>query len=189
MLLEAQKGPESLQEALRVQAGNHRSQQDELRMLIDNLKGALHDAYTQRDVVLQDSQRLPPESTVVPLSSLKDLRLSSQKTETVLESLPSQLGQLEKGLYRLEGELAAVREQVETSSQAERTLGQSQLATPVRPERENQWGCEMAVRSLEETQRTLGDRIKTTALYNAAFTYSASFITISAIYLLLRGTG
>ena len=46
MLLEAQKGPISLQEALRVQAGNHQSQQDELRGIIGNLRDALVDRPT-----------------------------------------------------------------------------------------------------------------------------------------------
>lgn len=41
LLLEAQKGPASLQETLRVQAGMHRAQQDELRGLINTLRTTL----------------------------------------------------------------------------------------------------------------------------------------------------
>ncbi|KAJ8259345.1 hypothetical protein COCON_G00183570 [Conger conger] len=43
LLLEAQKGPVSLQEAIRAQAGSHRAQQEELRSLIHTLSGALRD--------------------------------------------------------------------------------------------------------------------------------------------------
>nr|XP_046240908.1 mitochondrial potassium channel [Scatophagus argus]XP_046240909.1 mitochondrial potassium channel [Scatophagus argus] len=189
LLLEAQKGPESLQEALRVQAGNHRSQQDELRTLIDSLRVALTDVFTQKDIVLQDKPGPTSDSHTVPLSALKDLRLSSQKTQSVMESLPPQLGQLEQGLGRVERELSVVRKQLETRSQAEPQAGQPPLATLVRPETGDQWGSEAAVRRLEETQRTLGERIRTSTFYNAVFTYTATAITISGVYLLLRGTG
>lgn len=126
------------------------------------------------------------ESPAAPLSALKDLRLSSQKTESLLESLLPQLGQLEHGLGRVEGELSVVRKLLETSPQPEPQAGQPQLATP---ERGDQWESEAVVRRLEDTQRTLGERIRTNTFYNAAFTYTATAITISAVYLLLRGTG
>ncbi|XP_073324820.1 mitochondrial potassium channel [Pagrus major] len=195
LLLEAQKGPESLQEALKVQAGNHRSQQDELRMLIDSLRGALNDAFTQRDIVLQDKRGPTSDSPMVPLSALTDLRLSSQKTESLLESLPPQMGQLEQGLGRVEGELSVVRKLMETKPQAEpQTEPQAgpqavQVTAPERPERGDQWEPEAVVRRLEETQRKLGERIRTNTLYNAVFTYTATAITVSAVYLLLRGAG
>lgn len=189
LLLEAQKGPESLQEALRVQAGNHRSQQDELRTLIDSLRVAVNDAVTQRDIVLQDKQGSISDSPTVPLSAFKDLQLSSRKRESLLESLPPQLGQLEQGLGRVESELSGVRMLLETRPQAEPQAGQLQLVTPERPEREDQWESEAVVRRLEEAQRTLGERIEKNTLYNAVFTYTATAITISAVYLLLRGAG
>lgn len=184
LLLEAQKGPESLQEALRVQAGNHRSQQDELRALIDSFKAALSDAGTQRDVVLQDQRSANLEPSSVPLSALKELRLSSQKTRSLLESVPPQLGQLELGLGRVEGELSAVRKLLETKAQA----SQPQMAA-VRPAGGEQWERESVARVLGDTQRTLGERIRTSTLYNAVFAYTATAITVSAVYLLLRGTG
>ncbi|XP_030275744.1 mitochondrial potassium channel [Sparus aurata] len=193
LLLEAQKGPESLQEALRVQAGNHRSQQGELRLLIDSLRGALNDTFTQRDIVLQDKRGPTSDSPTVPLSALTDLRLSSQKTGSLLESLPPQLEQLEQGLGRVEGELSVVRKLMETrpqaEPQAEPQAGQLQVAAPERPDRGDQWESEALVRRLEETQRTLGERIRTNTLYNAVFTYTATVITVSAVYLLLRGAG
>ncbi|TKS71849.1 Coiled-coil domain-containing protein 51 [Collichthys lucidus] len=188
LLLAAQKGPESLQEALRVQAGNHRSQQDELRTLIDNLRLALSDALTQRDLSLQDKAGRTSGSPAVPLSTLSDLRLSSQKTESLLESLSPQLGQLEQGLCRVEGELSVVKKLIETrpqaEPQAEPQAGQLQSAAP---ERVDQWESETVLRRLEETQRTLGERIRTNTVYNAVFTYTATAVTISAVYLLLRG--
>lgn len=189
LLLEAQKGPESLQEALRVQAGNHRSQQDELRSLIDNLRVALNEVFTQRVGVLQVKGGPASDSPTVPLSALKDLHIGSQRAESLLQSLPPQLEQLDQGLGRVEDELSVMRRLLETRPQAETQSAQLQVAIPERPEKGDQWGSEVAVRRLEETQRTLGEQIRTNTVYNAVFTYTATAITVSAVYLLLRGTG
>lgn len=186
LLLEAQKGPESLQEALEVQAGNHRSQQDELRMLIDSLRVTLNDTFTQKNSVLKDKGGPTSDSPTVSLSALKDLDLGRQRTESLLESFPPQLGQLEQGLGRVEGELLMVRKLLESQPQRETQPAELQFE---RPERGDQWESEAVLRSLEETQRTLGERIRTNTIYNAMFTYTATAITLSAVYLLLRGAG
>lgn len=189
-MLEAQKGPESLQEALRVQAGNHRLQQDELRTLIDSLRLTLNDVFTKRGGVLQDKGG--PTSDTVPLLALKDLDIGRQKTESLLESLPPQLGQLEQGLGRVESNLLMVRKLLETRPEVEKQAGRVQITRPEsteRPVRGDQWESAAVMKHLEDTQRTLGERIRTNTFYNAVFTYTATAITISAVYLLLRGTG
>ncbi|KAM6927356.1 mitochondrial potassium channel [Xenentodon cancila] len=186
LLLEAQKGPESLQEALKVQAGNHRSQQDELRTLIDSLRAALTDTFTQRHAVPQEKGGPTPASAAVSLSALKDLQVGGQRTEALLESLPPQLGQLERGLGRVESEMVTVRRLLETRPPAETQRGQLPFEGP---EKLDQWDSETVVRGLQETQRNLGERIRTNTVYNAVFTYTATAITISAVYLLLRGAG
>ncbi|XP_029007364.1 mitochondrial potassium channel isoform X2 [Betta splendens] len=188
LLLEAQKGPESLQEALRVQAGNHRSQQDELRTLIDNLRVTLNDAFTRRGAVLEEKRGPMSDSSTVPLSALKDLHAGRQKAESLLESLPPQLGKLEQGLGRVESSLLMVRKLLDTRPEAKTQTGQVQIAQSTeRPEGGDQWESAAVVRHLEDTQRTLAERIRTNTVYNAVFTYTATAITISAVYLLLRG--
>lgn len=175
-----------------MQAGNHRLQQDELRTLIDSLRVTLNDVFTKRGGVLQDKGGPISDSPTVPLSALKDLHIGRQKTESLLESLPPQLGQLEQGLGRVESSLLMVRKLLETRPEAQTRAGQLQRARPASPERparEDQWESAAVVKHLDETQRTLGERIRTNTLYNAVFTYTATAITISAVYLLLRGTG
>lgn len=172
-----------MQEALRVQAGNHRSQQDELRTLIDSLRVTLSDAFTQRG----GKGSPTPESLTAPLTVLNDLRVGSQKTQSLLELLPPQLGQLEQGLGRVEGELSVVRSLLGATPQAADTPAGEQPAAA--SERGGQWEAEAVVRRLEDTRRTLGERIRTSTLYNAVFTYTATAITVSVVYLLLRGTG
>ncbi|XP_019952254.2 mitochondrial potassium channel [Paralichthys olivaceus] len=189
LLLEAQKGPENLQEALKVQAGNHRSQQDELQTLIDSLKVTLTDAFTQRSAVIQVQRAPAPESPSVPVSALKDFTIFSQRTQSLLESLQPQLGQLEQGLGRVESKLSLMKELLEAKPQAEAQARELQVERPKREERVDLWESEAATRHLEETQRTLGERIRTNTIYNAVFTYTATAITISAVYLMLRGAG
>ncbi len=61
LLLEAQKGPVSLQEAIKVQASMHKMQQDELSNLIDSLRTALKGSLKDVKIVKQhlSHQRLP----------------------------------------------------------------------------------------------------------------------------------
>uniref|UniRef100_A0A146ZN50 Coiled-coil domain containing 51 n=1 Tax=Fundulus heteroclitus TaxID=8078 RepID=A0A146ZN50_FUNHE len=188
LLLEAQKGPESLQEALRVQAGNHRSQQDELRLLIDSLRVTLAETVSQRSGATQGKTGATAAAPAFSPSALKDLQVHHQKTESLLESLPARLGQLQQGVGKVEGELLSVRKLLEAKPQTE-PQAQTRAAGSQRPEAADQWGSERVVRGLEDTKRTLGEGIRINSVYNAVFTYTAAAITISAVYLLLRGTG
>ncbi|CAN9512619.1 unnamed protein product [Ophioblennius macclurei] len=183
LLLEAQKGPESLQEALKLQAGSHRSQQAELQALIDSLRVALSDAFAGR--ADGHAPEPPPAAAAVSLPAFDDLR----RTASVLDALPPQLGQLEQGLGRVEGQLGAVRKLLESPPPA---ADATPLAPPLlRPPSE---GAELLdsdelLRRLDATQRTLGERIRTNTLYNAVFAYTAAAVTVSALFLLMRGGG
>ncbi|KAM4583385.1 mitochondrial potassium channel isoform 1-T2 [Fundulus diaphanus] len=188
LLLEAQKGPESLQEALKVQAGNHRSQQDELRLLIDSLRVTLAETLSQRNGATQGKTGPTTAAPAFSLSALKDLQVHNQKTESLLESLPARLGQLQQGVGKVEGELLSVRKLLEAKPQTEPQT-QTRAAGSQRREAADQWGSERVVRGLEDTKRTLGEGIRINTVYNAVFSYTAAAITISAVYLLLRGTG
>ncbi|XP_029908311.1 mitochondrial potassium channel [Myripristis murdjan] len=184
LLLEAQKGPETLQEVLRTQAGNHRSQQDELRILINSFRAALTDRVTPSDQPVSQATSSP---STVPLSAFTELSVSSQRTELLLQALPPQLGQLEQGIGRLESELSAVRGLVEaTGQQTETAAGQQRTE---KPERLGPWPAEAVLSRLEVTQRSLGDQISRNTVFNAVFSYTAAAVTISAVYLLLRGAG
>uniref|UniRef100_A0A674MJE2 Coiled-coil domain containing 51 n=1 Tax=Takifugu rubripes TaxID=31033 RepID=A0A674MJE2_TAKRU len=124
LLLEAQKGPESLQEALRVQAGNHRSQQEELRTIIDDLRLTLSDTSALKGaVVLQGERRVAPET------ALKD---PQRETRTLLQALPPQMGQLRHGLSGVQEELAAVRKLLESKQDGTEVGGQRTLGGQIR---------------------------------------------------------
>ncbi|XP_077429961.1 mitochondrial potassium channel [Vanacampus margaritifer] len=95
LLLEAQKGPESLQEALRIQAGNHRTQQDELGALIDSLRVSLRGAA----VAVPEGSGPPPADR-----------------STLLETLLPQVSELRQSLGGVRCELSHVRNLLESGS-------------------------------------------------------------------------
>lgn len=87
--------------------------------------------------------------------------------------------------------MSVVKRLLDTAPPAETQAAELPLARPARAERPDggdQRESEAVVRRLEEAQRTLGERIRTNTVYNAVFTYTATAITIAAVYLLLRGT-
>lgn len=175
LLLEAQKGPESLQEALRVQAGHHRSQQEELRTIIESLRLTLNDSSA-----LRDQQRAASEGASAPLTAPKDPHLSSRQTQSLLQSLPPQMGRLGQGLNSVQGELSAVRKLLESKQEQIRAGG---LLSGEQAESHTLLG------RLPDSQRTLGGQLRTNTLYNALFSYTAATLTVCALYLLLRGSG
>ncbi|XP_077459271.1 mitochondrial potassium channel [Stigmatopora argus] len=91
LLLEAQKGPETLQEALRVQAGNHRSQQEELAALIHGLRAAV-----PRGPETGLTEAPPP-----------------QETGPILATLSPQMAELRRDVGGVRGELSRVRKLLE----------------------------------------------------------------------------
>lgn len=182
LLLEAQKGPESLQEALKVQAGNHQTQQDQLGELIDSLRVTLADAFAPSNSAPQGKGGPTTALPAVSLSASKDLQVQNQKTESLLASLAAQLGRLQLGVSKVEGELLAVRKLLET----EEPQTQTRAAGLQRAETRE---TETVARRLEDSRRTLGEGIRMNTVYNAVFSYTAAAVTVSAVYLLLRGTG
>ncbi|XP_061543665.1 mitochondrial potassium channel isoform X1 [Phycodurus eques] len=94
LLLEAQKGPESLQEALKVQARNHRSQLDELGALIDSLRGG----------AVPEVRRADPDDR------------SPTRADALLESLLPRVSELQQGLGGVRGELTRVTNLLENGS-------------------------------------------------------------------------
>lgn len=172
MLLEAQKGPESLQEALKVQAGHHRSQQEELRTIIGDLRLTLNDTSTLKG----DERRVE--------KALKDPRRRGAETQTLLESLPPQMGQLSHGLSGVQEELAAVRKLLVIKQDGTKAGGLSS-ATAAQGERAEPGAL---LGGLQDSQRTLGGQISRSTVYNAVFSYTAATLTVCALFLLLRGS-
>lgn len=175
LLLEAQKGPESLQEALKVQAGNHRSQQEELRTIIDSLRLTLNDS---------SGPRAEQSLASAPPAAWKELQLGGRQTRSLLESLPPQMGQLRLGLSSVQGELSAVRKLLESKQDGAQAAGPRLAPAEGEPAHsQTLLGC------LQDSQRTLGHQLRTSTVYSAVFSYTAATVAVCALYLLLRGSG
>lgn len=183
LLLEAQKGPVSLQEAIKVQASMHKIQQDELSNLIDSLRTALKGSV---DVKTVKSAFVPPVAAIVPVSSaseeaIQEILQHSQRAQGLMESLKPQLEHLEENVGKVETELQAVKT----------TLQSHPLEKPVIQTRDRQlFVCdtETVVQGLGQTEKRLEAQINKTSLYNTVLTCAAFAVTVPVMYILLRGT-
>ncbi|XP_071017831.1 mitochondrial potassium channel [Oncorhynchus clarkii lewisi] len=195
LLLEAQKGPVSLQEAIKVQAGMHKSQQQELRGLIDTLRVTLQHRAAQ--VIAEKDVKKPvavqvPEPIVVPpqpspsASSeavLKEILFYSQKAQSLLEGIQPQLGQLEQSVGKVESELLAVQNLIETYHREEKP------SVVISQQDSQMFVCDTksVMQGLDQTERRLEASISQTTMYNTVLAYGALAVTVPALYILFRG--
>lgn len=190
LLLEAQKGPVSLQEALRVQAGMHRSQQEELQGLIHTLSSAL------RDRSSEEGRTAPPAPAPAPIpqrpapvpapsaseAALRELLLGTQRAQTLMEGLQPQLSHLEQSVANVESQLQAVSASVHSHFVADKVVV-SAPDTPVMV-----CDTEDVMQGLAQTEKRLGDQISKTTLYSTILTYSAFAVTVPLLYIIFRGS-
>ncbi|XP_038871215.1 mitochondrial potassium channel [Salvelinus namaycush] len=194
LLLEAQKGPVSLQEAIKVQAGMHKSQQQELRGLIDTLRVTLHHRAAQviaeTDVKKPVAVRVPEPIVVPPQPSLgatevvlKEILLYSQKAQSLIEVIQPQLGQLEQSVGKVESELLAVQNLIETYHREEKP------SVVISQQDSQMFVCDTksVMQGLDQTERRLEASISQTTMYNTVLAYGALAVTVPALYILFRG--
>ncbi|XP_020326869.1 mitochondrial potassium channel [Oncorhynchus kisutch] len=194
LLLEAQKGPVSLQEAIKVQAGMHKSQQQELRGLIDTLRVTLQHRAAQviaeKDVKKPVSVQVPEPIVVPPQPSpsaseavLKEIWFYSQKAQSLLEGIQPQLGQLEQSVGKVESELLAVQNLIETYHREEKP------SVVISQQDSQMFVCDTksVMQGLDQTERRLEASISQTTMYNTVLAYGALAVTVPALYILFRG--
>eukprot|EP00063_Salmo_salar_P048885 XP_014023720.1 PREDICTED: coiled-coil domain-containing protein 51-like [Salmo salar] len=194
LLLEAQKGPVSLQEAIKVQAGMHKSQQQELRGLIETLRVTLQHRAAQlvaeKDVKKPVAVRVPEPIVVPPQPSpsaseavLKEILFYSQKAQSLIEGIQPQLGQLEQSVGKVESELLAVQNLIETYHREEKpsvVISQQDSQTFV-------CDTKSVMQGLDQTEKRLEASISQTTMYNTVLAYGALAVTVPALYILFRG--
>ncbi|XP_041747853.1 mitochondrial potassium channel [Coregonus clupeaformis] len=199
LLLEAQKGPVSLQEAIKVQAGMHKTQQQELRGLIDTLRVTLQHRAAQvvaekEDVKKPVAAPVPvPEHIVVPPphqpspsaseTVLKEILLYSQKAQSLVEGIQPQLGQLEQSVGKVESELLAVQNLIETYHREEKQ------SVVISQQDSQMFVCDTksVMQGLDQTEKRLEASIGQTTMYNTVLAYGALAVTVPALYILFRG--
>ncbi|NXG45057.1 CCD51 protein, partial [Psilopogon haemacephalus] len=184
LVLEAQKGPINLQEAIKEQASSYYLQQKDLSDVIADLKSVLQ---TRTPQEIKGSTLLGREdknnatkidSLFIPLN--EQLNYTKQ-VSSCLGSLQQQLSSLQESIVQVIAEMQAVKvavrsrpvERVTPRSSAE---GKSQ-ASAVRD----------VILELCDTERRLETQIKRNSIYSTAVTCAVFAITLPVLYVILKG--
>lgn len=203
LLLEAQKGPASLQEVIRDQASMHKSLEEELQSLIGSLKSMLTDL-TERASAPQPSSvaapvlpppQPPPPAPVVVQSGMSEAALSevlrySQNSQVLLEGVKAQLEQLSQNIGSVATELQEVRKVVQTPPPPPPPPPPPVVERPVIQAQEQMLVCdtESVMQGLDQAQRRLETQINRATLYNTVLTYTAFAVTLPALYFIFKST-
>uniref|UniRef100_H3B7H4 Coiled-coil domain containing 51 n=1 Tax=Latimeria chalumnae TaxID=7897 RepID=H3B7H4_LATCH len=178
LLLEAQKGPVSLQEAIQQQASVHHSQQQELNNLVVHLRGMLHDG--TREPVPGAQGKAPVGGGVAvggkadPLSAALEEQLSLSKlASSGIGGLQEKMQGLEKTLGKVAAEVQGVKAVVQAGPLAQRP---AQVFT-----------SESVLLGLAETEQRLEAQIGKHAHFTTVFTYAAFALTLPVLYFIFRG--
>ncbi|NWR75145.1 CCD51 protein, partial [Centropus unirufus] len=183
LVLEAQKGPINLQEAIKEQASSHYLQQKDLSDVIADLKNLLQ-ARTSQEIkegtVLTRQDRndsIKLDSLLIPLN--EQLNYTKQ-VSSCLGSLQQQFKSLQETIAQMVSEVQGVKLAVH-SRPVERAIP--------RPSAEGK-GQASAVRDvileLCDTERRLEAQIKRNSIYSTAVTCAAFAITLPVLYVILR---
>ncbi|MBN3305829.1 mitochondrial potassium channel [Amia ocellicauda] len=175
LLLEAQKGPISLQEAMKVQASMHHSQQEELSGLINTLRGSLQEGSPQSTVAPVTPTKALPSS--VSESALKEQLLSSKKIQALMEGLQPQLTKLEQNIGKVASELQTVKLSVRSHAAEKPALSAQDMHI---------YDKEGVMLGLAQAEKRLETRMNKNALYSTVLTYSAFALTLPVLYLIFK---
>ncbi|NWS68676.1 CCD51 protein, partial [Crotophaga sulcirostris] len=184
LVLEAQKGPINLQEAIKEQASSHYLQQKDLSEVIADLKNLLQTRTSQEikeGTVLtrrdgNDSIKL--DSLLIPLN--EQLNYTKQ-VSSCLGSLQKQFNSLQESIAQMISEMQGVKLAVH-SRPTERVMPRSSVegkgqASAMRD----------VVLELCDTERRLEAQIKRNSIYSTAVTCAVFAITLPVLYVILKG--
>ncbi|KAM6387050.1 mitochondrial potassium channel [Pluvialis apricaria] len=184
LVLEAQKGPINLQEAIKEQASSHYLQQKDLSDVIADLKNVLQTRTSQEikeGALLTREERndsIKIDSLLIPLNE----QLSyTKQVSSCLGSLQQQFNSLQESIAQMISEVQSVKlavhsrpmERVTPRSSAE---GKGQAS-----------GVRDVILELCDTERRLETQIKRNSIYSTAFTCAVFAITLPVLYIILKG--
>ncbi|XP_064012912.1 mitochondrial potassium channel [Pogoniulus pusillus] len=184
LVLEAQKGPINLQEAIKEQASSYYLQQKDLSDVIADLKSVLQTRTSQEIkgstlLTREDKNNaMKIDSLLIPLNE----QLSyTKQVSSCLGTLQQQLSHLQETIAQVVAEVQAVKvavhsrpvERVTPRSSAE---GKSQTSA-VRD----------VILELCDTERRLETQIKRNSIYSTAVTCAVFAVTLPVLYVILKG--
>ncbi|KAM6061817.1 mitochondrial potassium channel isoform 1-T6 [Chlamydotis macqueenii] len=184
LVLEAQKGPINLQEAIKEQASSHYLQQKDLSDIIADLKNVLQ---TRTSQAIKEGALLTREdkndsvkidSLLIPLN--EQLNYTKQ-VSSCLGSLQQQFNSLQESTAQMISEMQSVKLAVH-SRPTEKGMPRSSVEGK---------GQAAAVRDvileLCDTERRLEAQIKRNSVYSTAVTCAMFAITLPVLYIILKG--
>ncbi|XP_072276810.1 mitochondrial potassium channel [Pyxicephalus adspersus] len=184
LLLEAQKGPISLQEAIHEHASVHRSQQQDLGELISALRNMVPAGLPPS----QESQKGGPAIPVISsgvmdeeLKAIKEHMTYTKETGKHLESLQQLYGNLEKNINKIATDVQSVKSKVSVQTSDR----------PVSRYVPGDGGQEAPLQSfileLADAEQRLGTKINRNSIYSTALTCTVVALIFPVLYILLKG--
>ncbi|KFP25229.1 Coiled-coil domain-containing protein 51, partial [Colius striatus] len=183
LVLEAQKGPINLQEAIKEQASSHYLQQKDLSEVIADLKSVLQtrtSQETKEGALLTREDRndsIKIDSLLIPLN--EQLNYTKQ-VSSCLGSLQQQFNNLQESIAQLISEMQSIKVAVHS-----RPTGVTPRSSV---EGKNQASAlRDVILELCDTERRLETQIKRNSIYSTALTCAMFALTLPVLYIILKG--
>uniref|UniRef100_A0A8C5S742 Coiled-coil domain-containing protein 51 n=1 Tax=Laticauda laticaudata TaxID=8630 RepID=A0A8C5S742_LATLA len=185
LVFEAQKGPASLQEAIRDQATTYRSQKQDLSDLTASLKNILQLATVtsqegEEASLTKDRSRTSLKIDPI-LISVKEQLVYSKQISSFLGSLQEQLSNLENNLGQMVREVQNIKAVPQSVPEGRGLLSSS---TEVKSQALE---AEEVVLELCNTERRLEAQMRKNSFYSTAFTCTMLAVSFPVLYILLKG--
>ncbi|NWR27648.1 CCD51 protein, partial [Tachuris rubrigastra] len=181
LVLEAQKGPINLQEAIKEQASSHYSQQKDLSDVIEDLKNVLQTTASRG--VKEGGRETRNDSIKIDslLTPLNEQLNYIKQVSSCLGSLQQQFNSLQESITQVLSEMQSVKLAIHsrpTERVIPRSSGESKSqASAVRD----------VILELCDTERRLETQIKRSSIYSTALTCAMFAITLPVLYIILKG--
>ncbi|DAA16926.1 mitochondrial potassium channel isoform X1 [Bos indicus] len=177
LLLEAQKGPVSLQEAIREQASSYSLQQRDLRDLVADLKGLVQAGTGQGSLSQAGSSPTQDRDTDVLSAALREQLSHSRQVRSRLEGLREQLDGLEKTVSQVAGVVQLAKAAAHPGLEsADGALPGSLL---------EQGSMIMA---LSDTEQRLEAQVNRNTVYGTLVTCATFVAVLPVLYMLFRAS-
>ncbi|XP_011532415.1 mitochondrial potassium channel isoform X1 [Homo sapiens] len=179
LLLEAQKGPVSLQEAIREQASSYSRQQRDLHNLMVDLRGLVHAAGPGQDSGSQAGSPPTRDRDVDVLSAaLKEQLSHSRQVHSCLEGLREQLDGLEKTCSQMAGVVQLVKSAAHP--------GLVEPADGAMPSFLLEQGS--MILALSDTEQRLEAQVNRNTIYSTLVTCVTFVATLPVLYMLFKAS-
>ncbi|XP_028681022.1 mitochondrial potassium channel [Erpetoichthys calabaricus] len=177
LLLEAEKGPINLQEAISEQIAIHHSQKEELDSLISVLRNTVDQGKGTEDQelkIIKVSQGAGHSDSVI-----KEHLVVSKATQSLVEGIQPKILRVEQNLGKMMSELQAVKMAVQSRNIERSTLKMQDLAF---------MDVGDVLQGIAETEQRLSNQMQKNTLYGTVFTYAAIALTLPICYFLFKST-